>query len=210
MKHGKITEEIPEQTMTLLYMTGKETVLEIGGNMGRNSLLISALLGNRSSCHLVLESDSEIAQQLAENRDLNRAKFAIEPRALSKRPLVQREWNTYPSEECPEGYKWVNAITLEELREKYPIPFDTLILDCEGAFYPILMDMPEVLDGIQLIIMENDYQEISHKQYVDEVLASRGFACIYAPAGGWGHVMNIFTKCGNGSSCRNRARIAYF
>jgi len=163
----------------------------------------------------VLESDSDIAQQLAKNRDLNLAKFAIEPRALSKRPLVQRGWDTYPSEECPEGYKRVNTITLEELREKYPIPFDTLVLDCEGAFCPILMDMPEILDGIQLIIMENDYQEISHKQYVDEVLASRGFVCHYAQAGGWGRVIIIFTKYGNASSSgRNRSRktntIAYF
>ena len=84
-------------------------------------------------------------------------------------------------------------------------------MDCEGAFYPILMDMPEVLDGIQLIIMENDYQDISHKQYVDEVLASRGFACVITQRReDGGHVMNIFTKCGNESSCRNRARIAYF
>ena len=30
--------------------------------------------------------------------------------------------------------------------------FDTLILDCEGAFYNILKDMPEILDNINLII----------------------------------------------------------
>jgi hypothetical protein len=35
--------------------------------------------------------------------------------------------------------------------------FDTLVLDCEGAFYYILQDTPEILEGIKLLIMENDY-----------------------------------------------------
>jgi hypothetical protein len=56
--------------------------------------------------------------------------------------------------------------TLPELKEKYPINFDTLVLDCEGAFYYILMDYPEILHGINLIIMENDYHSIDHKKYI--------------------------------------------
>ena len=39
------------------------------------------------------------------------------------------------SDELLPGYKPVNTITLEELNNKYNIEFDTLVLDCEGAFY---------------------------------------------------------------------------
>jgi hypothetical protein len=66
-----------------------------------------------------------------------------------------------------DGFSWVSTITLEQLKSKYNIEFDTLVLDCEGAFYYILMDMPEILNNINLIIMENDYWDISKKNYID-------------------------------------------
>jgi hypothetical protein len=57
--------------------------------------------------------------------------------------------------------------------------FDTLILDCEGAFYYILQDMPEILTNIKLIIVENDYHDISHKLFVDDVLVKNNFSLDY-------------------------------
>ena len=41
------------------------------------------------------------------------------------------------------------------------------------------MDMPEILDNINLIIMENDYLEIPHKIYVNNVLAENNFYIDY-------------------------------
>ncbi|NDB84401.1 MAG: hypothetical protein EB127_17110, partial [Alphaproteobacteria bacterium] len=66
------------------------------------------------------------------------------------------------------------------------IEFDTLVLDCEGAFYYILMDMPEILTNIKTIIMENDYHDITHKNYIDTVLKENNFYLDYQEAGGWG------------------------
>lgn len=96
--------------------------------------------------------------------------FHIEPAALSKRKLIQCGWDSKPSEILEEGYSWINTITFKQLRSKYNIKFDTLVLDCEGAFYYILLDMPEILDNIKLIIMENDYHVSEHKEYIDNVL----------------------------------------
>jgi hypothetical protein len=59
-------------------------------------------------------------------------------------------------------------------------------LDCEGAFYYILTDMPNILNNIILIIMENDYHDITHKNYIDTVLKQNGFHVEYSEAGGWG------------------------
>jgi hypothetical protein len=98
---------------------------------------------------------------------------------------MQRGWDTIPGDILLDGYRWVNTITWRELNEKYNIEFDTLILDCEGAFYYILMDMPEILNNIKLIIMENDYHDISHKNYVDEILLKNNFTNQYTEAGGW-------------------------
>jgi hypothetical protein len=53
------------------------------------------------------------------------------------------------------------------LGKKYNIDFDTLVLDCEGAFYYILNDFPEILENIKTIFVENDYNDIEHKNFVD-------------------------------------------
>lgn len=191
IRHGDFNSELPEQMMAINHITGNEKVLEIGGNIGRNSLIISSLL--KDSRNLVtLESDAEIALQLTENRDINNLQFYIENSALSKRKLIQKGWDTIVSDELLPGYKPVNTITLEELNNKYNIEFNTLVLDCEGAFYYILLDMPEIVTNINLIIMENDYHNLEHKLYIDNKLREENFEVVYSQIGGWGPCYNNF------------------
>ena len=191
IKHGTLWDEVPEQKMVIRYLTGNEKVLEIGGNIGRNSLVIASILKDQTNL-VTLECDINIANQLRENRDLNNFNFHIENSALSNRKLIQKAWDTIPSNTLQEGYNWVDTITLNNLKTKYNIGFDTLVLDCEGAFYYILMDMPEILNNINLIIMENDYHEISKKNYVDEILTKNNFVLDYVESGGWGPCYNNF------------------
>ena len=95
LKYGSFNEEYPEQIMAVKYIKPNNKVLEIGGNIGRNSIVISKLLSD--SCSLVvLESDSYIASQLQENRDLNQLSFHIENSAISIRKLCQVGWDTFP------------------------------------------------------------------------------------------------------------------
>ncbi len=188
IKHGSLNDELPEQKMVVRYLTGNEKVLEIGGNIGRNTMVIASIVDEL----VTLECDPTIANQLTENRDLNNFKFHIECAALSNRKLIQKGWDTIPSETLLDGCSWVNTITLDNLKNKYNIAFDTLVLDCEGAFYYILMDMPQILDNIKLIIMENDYHNISHKQYIDTILTQNNFKVDYAEQGGWGPCYNNF------------------
>lgn len=183
--HGTFQDEFPEQRMAVQYIRPESKVLEIGGNIGRNSLVIASLLTNQLNM-VVLETDPTIAKQLRQNRDQNQLDFHIENSALSIRKLIQKGWDTMVSDELLPGYIPVSIISYKELIEKYKIAFDTLVLDCEGAFYYILQDMPEVLNGIQTIIMENDYHVLDHKKYVDETLESHGFKVDYQEAGGWG------------------------
>jgi len=190
INYGNFTEELPEQKMSVRYLTGNEKVLELGGNIGRNSLIIASIIDNNN--FVSLESDTNIAKQLEENRNLNNYTFHIENSALSKRRLIQNGWNTKPSDILEPGHVWINTINLDELKVKYNINFDTLVLDCEGAFYYILMDMPEILDNIKLIIMENDYVNMDHKYYVDSVLIKNRFYNEYSEAGGWGPGFNNF------------------
>jgi len=181
--HGSMTQEFPEQGMVMRFLTGKEKVLEIGANVGRNSLMIQSILSHPD--FVTLESDAGIASQLQENRDANDMYFHIEASALSKRKLIQRGWDTIVSDVILPDYHAVQTITLDELRDKYRITFDTLILDCEGAFYYILTDMPDILDNINLVIMENDYYQEAHKKFIDDMLTIHGLKRVYVQCGGW-------------------------
>ena len=111
---------------------------------------------------------------------------------MSKRNLIQIGWDTIESNILLDGFKSVKNITLEELHSKYNIHFDTLVLDCEGALYYILTDMPEILDNVNLIIMENDYWDISKKNYVDSILKKYNFYVDYVESGGWGPCFSNF------------------
>jgi len=186
MVHGSMSQEFPEQGMAMRFLTGDEKILELGANVGRNSLLIHSILSKKGNDNFVtLECDAGIASQLRENRDANHMNFKIEASALSKRKLIQRGWDTIVSDTVLPGYHPVQTITWDELCQKYQIEFDTLILDCEGAFYYILMDMPTILDNIKLIIMENDYYTDAHKKYLDTTLLEHGFKRVYVQCGGW-------------------------
>jgi hypothetical protein len=120
INYGSMNDELPEQLMAILYLTGKEKILEIGGNIGRNSLTIAHILKQQNNNNLVvLESDTDISNQLRENRDINHFDFHIENSALSKRKLIQKDWITMESDVLLEGYKTINTITLEQLNNKY-------------------------------------------------------------------------------------------
>ena len=79
-----------------------------------------------------------------------------------------------------------------QLKKKYNIDFDVIVVDCEGAFYYILQDFPEILDGIKTIIMENDYNDINHYNYVSNILKQNDFLNIYTENGGWGPCYSCF------------------
>jgi len=191
--YGDFSEEFVEQRLAVKYLTGHEKILEIGGNIGRCALIISFILNSYDNTDFVsMECNTDIAKQLIHNRDKNNAIFHIEPTALSKRKIIQNGWHNVESDVMLENHLPVKNISCVELKEKYRIQFDTLIIDCEEAFYVILQDIPEILDGINLIIMENDYLEQKKKDFVDNILNERNFHVVYSEKGHWPEEHNRF------------------
>ncbi len=102
--------------------------------------------------------------------------------AISKIPLIQNEWNTKPqiNKIIPDGWKIIKTITWNELKQKYNMNFNTLVVDCEGALYYILKDEPEFLNGFKTIIIENEFIDITHKEFMDEEFKRHNFLkCVY-------------------------------
>lgn len=178
--YGTLEDEVPEQLLAVEYIPSTACVLEIGGNIGRNSCVIGHMLQD-SSKMVVVESDPVTADQLCHNRDKNGLHFQIEAAAISKTPMIQSGWDTrkWPAgHPIPHGWKSAPTISWSELKQKYPLPFDTLVLDCEGALYYILQEEPDFLEGIELIQIENDFPSIEHKEYCDAIFRKYGFTCV--------------------------------
>jgi FkbM family methyltransferase len=188
--HGSLLEEYPEQLMTAMYLPADAKVLELGGNVGRNSCVIASLLNQNT--FVTMESCEEYAGLLKQNRNYNRLKFHIEAAALSKTPLIQSGWETIPSHEVLPGFFRVRTLSFVDLKNKYGIEFDTLIVDCEGALYYILQDFPEMLEKIKLVIIENDFKDIQHMQYVHSQFTNHGLQLVYNQPGGWGPCYDYF------------------
>lgn len=182
---GSFQEEYPEQLLSVMFIQPDDQVLEIGSNIGRNTLVIASLL--RDQRHLVtLECDSHTCKILQQNQNRNGYYFHIENAALSERRLIQKDWNTIPSEVILPGFREVPTISWLNLVQKYPLQFNVLVADCEGALYYILKDTPELLNSFRLLILENDYLDLDHKKFVDSIILAKGFQRIYAQMGGWG------------------------
>ena len=193
INHGTFIEEYPEQLLAIKYINENSKVLEIGGNIGRNTLIMNCILKNPKNL-LTLESDPNIANLLQENLKLNSFESHVEPSALSLVPLIQNHWNTLPISDgvIPDGWKEVSTISYSNLVKKYNIDFDTLVVDCEGALYYILKDDSSILNNINLVIIENDFSDISHKNFVDNLFKINKLNRVYSEPGGWGPCYDMF------------------
>lgn len=160
-----MSQELPEQQLIFKYVRKDAKVLELGGNVGRSSIVISKLLKNPKN-HVVLESDPDIAKQLIKNKIANHCGFHVVNAALSETPMIQNGWNAKNVEDkrtpLPNGWKYIPTIKYSELIKKFPIKFDTLVVDCEGCMDKILRSYPSILSNIHTIIIENDAQFINH------------------------------------------------
>lgn len=190
---GSLADEYFEQLMAIQFINENSKVLEIGGNIGRNTLIISTIL-NDSKNLVVLESDPESARMLKHNIRANYYNSNVECAALSQIPLIQKHWDTIPlyDNNIPEGWKQISTITYDELMEKYNINFDTIVADCEGALYYILKDRPDILSNITTVIVENDYHDLDHKLFVDKIFEMNGLKRVLYEAGGWGPCQQFF------------------
>jgi FkbM family methyltransferase len=195
---GPWNSEMPEQFMAAEYIAADAHVLELGSNIGRNSLVIATLLRDPAQQFVTIECDPSSLAFLQTNRDLNHLQFHIEGSALSARPLTRRGWVTTPVGVKPsDSTTWsdysiepVSTITYDALLLKYRIIFDTLVADCEGALYYIVMDTPQLLDTLHTIIVENDYLEPAHRRAVDNVFMAKGFVSVFTRHGGFGAIEN--------------------
>ncbi len=194
---GSFEDESPEQRLAVKYVKPNAKVLEIGANIGRNTMILSSLLNDDTNL-VTLECNRNFIELLELHKKLNKMNFQIVNAALSYRPLAIRDWDTVVIEnDCiPENYERVECVTFEELKSRF-FNFDTLVADCEGALYYILQDNRELFQDFETIIIENDYHDIEHYNFIRTIL-DKTHVCIHSEGGGWGpcthNFYEVFTK----------------
>jgi FkbM family methyltransferase len=173
--------EFEEQIMAIKYINPDDIVLEFGSNIGTNSCVISAILEDSTNL-VTIEPCKNFHNELETNKKLNNFSFSIEKRALSKNQIVMNGWNSDLNSNKKDDNNWkiIDNISYPNFKQKYQKKFTVLVIDCEGAFYHILNDYPEILNNIRCVIIENDFLDIAHYNKFKEILLSNHFNCIYS------------------------------
>jgi len=188
---NSLKTEIPEQIMACNFINENDCVLELGGSIGRNSCVINTILKNKNN-HLVIEPSIQEAEQLKKNRDNNNLGFNIEICAISDIPLYSRGWYTYTNQVA--GSVPVKTLTYKQIKDKYNLNFNVLVIDNEGNIVKMLKSFPDILNNIRLILIEHDFNSAEDLNYFYSVMKANKFNLtekylkndMYGPGNNWG------------------------
>lgn len=208
LQFGNWVDEEIEQLLCVKYIKPNMNILELGSNIGRVSLIVASILRQGIGKLVTLETNKNIYDKLTINIQNNGMDIHHLNLGLSLRPLshssAHNGWISYPTEEInqcrilddfpKENWESINTISYSDLEKKINITFDTLIVDCEGAFYYILKDNEELLTNINLIIIENDCFVEEQSKFIFEILHKYNFNVVENVTAdvAWGYCKEFF------------------
>lgn len=151
------TYEVEERQYLKKYITPNATVLELGSCIGFVSVFTNKLL-NDPSKHVVVEANPYLIEHIKYNRDINNSKFQVFSGAISKKKKETFSVHNLivgGSTKRETGHKIeVNCGTFKELKSRYNLNFDTLIMDIEGGELYISENFKSDLKTFKIIMME--------------------------------------------------------
>lgn len=165
-----------EQHHCTTYIPQDAAVLELGGRYGVVSVCINKQLKTPSH-HLVVEPDKRIHPALYKNRELSNSQFQVLEGIISnqKLNLVHNGYNTHTTSSSTGSDTNITNLTLQQVQERYRIPFNTLVVDCEGCYNSFWKENPTFLNQIHTVILENDFTKSSTAKENIDALRQRGF-----------------------------------
>ena len=167
--------EAHEQFVVHRFLRRDDSVIELGGGIGTNSIQINLTLSGRArSNHYVFEPQAELASLVRSNGRLHGCKFKVVHGVLSRDKNVRvpvfnpdpKSWIFVRADASASGPIVPSVVTL-------PIHPTVIVADCEGCFHKVLLDFPDILRNIRMVYMENDGgREVLRG--VSEILLARG------------------------------------
>ena len=167
--------EAHSQFVVRRFLRPRDTVIELGGGIGTNSVQINMKLCSQTkSKHFVFEPQAELVDIIRRNAKLHASKFTVVHGVLSKKKgftvpsfsPVKKDWIGVKATFKGRGRKAPSVSTL-------PIIPSVVVADCEGCLLQVLQEFPEILDRIRMVYYENDGGAEVHKG-LRRILAERG------------------------------------
>ena len=182
-RHSIITpkewrSEKVEQSMNMRFLNGTERVLELGACMGRNSLVMATILNEHGGKLVSIEANPTIVERLRKARAASGLTFDIIDKPLSRHRMMVYKWMSRciePHDPIPRKWREVATTTLGDVKAASGVgTFDTLVVDCEGAFHGILKEFPGVMKGVTKVIIENDSRDAKEAEEIHQNLRDHG------------------------------------
>lgn len=170
--------EYVEQMLVKKYILPTDIVLELGARYGSVSCTINKILNIKSN-QVSVEPDNRVWKSLEKNKLINECEFHIIKGFVSKTNLNLMNLNI-----CRNGYGSTYIIDdttnipsylLNELKQKYNLKFNVLIVDCEGGLEIFLNDFDELYNELRLIIFEADYPDKCNYEKIKTKLMQNNF-----------------------------------
>lgn len=188
--------EHPEQCLIAAHVRRGARVLELGGRIGRATIVAAETVGAGGRVW-VSEASPQIAKKLHENVASIPTVAGLLP-AISDEPVFVRlgPGGGVTSSDPAVVSTWAGArrIPTVRLETLATLEFDTVIADCEGCFHALVRDHPSELlrDGaVKMIVLEDDTPDSADAAALQAALSDAGFttsACklgfVDSPTGG--------------------------
>lgn len=150
--------EAHEQFVVHRFLRPDDTVIELGGGIGANSVQINLTLGGETKTrHFVVEPQRELVELIRENGRANGCRFRVLHGVLGRRGGVR----VPPYDPDAKAWLFVRASAsakgpLVPSIRSLPIRPTVVVADCEGCLLQVLVDFPRILDNIRMVYFEND------------------------------------------------------
>jgi len=180
-------KERPEHSMLVKYLKPEAKVMELGTRYGSSSCVM-ALIQKNSGQLVSVEGDSTVWEANTGNMKRlnckNKAWHGFVSRKYWKKSKTKNgsEWTTKFEVTDHAAEASVPSTTFDDMQRDTGIIFDTFLIDCEGCFDKFLLEFPDAVDRIQMILLEADYgigwQREGYADYsrVTTFLEGKGFA----------------------------------
>ena len=150
--------ELDEQVLLYKYLDKKDSVLQLGANIGTSCILVDKVVKGNNVC---VEPNLGLIPILKKNKEFNKAKFVIIDGIVSKKEgmmLVESDdENKYGSFISKSDGKLVKNYDFNKLNKKYK--FNVLFADCEGCLETFFDEYPDSIKSFNKIIFEKDREE---------------------------------------------------
>jgi FkbM family methyltransferase len=182
-------EEIDEQVDAEQYIKPDDIVLEVGARYGTVSNVINTILKNKTN-HIVIEPDDTVINALTKNRDSHGCKFQIFNGYISNKnkKIIYKDYATHLVDIDEKGGEDLanKRISYTDLKKKYNLDFNVLVIDCEGCMEELILDIGKDIKNYNKIFFEKDFPHKSNYEFIKNYLLGYnfniikyGFRCIY-------------------------------